>query len=347
MKKFKKAASIFLALLLALGTGNMSAMAADEGLSNVENGVYTDTIDIVENESPGPSTDNEVKTQPDDTGNGDAPITEDDNKIELSGAVKSLTAGGQADGNIVTFGAGTNLSYTAEGNDEGRDSDCWWAGIEITAPEGAAENAQYQKITQWWNDADGTSAAWGSATAWSDNNDGTFWVPVKPEYFKSYGNTLNYRYQFDWNGDGTYEQQVVVKVTKDVQFSEIKRTHVARIGSVGYTNLQKAITEATDGQTVYVLKNSAGAKMEDAKTVNLYIPSNIKVRNCPAPNNKQYSYYLGILDGTLNLSGGGTVEGTNYGINAQGGTVNIDGVIVKSNPIAGKTVQTSADKKLL
>ena len=40
MKKFKKAVSISLVLLMALGMGNISAMAADESLLNVGGSAY-------------------------------------------------------------------------------------------------------------------------------------------------------------------------------------------------------------------------------------------------------------------------------------------------------------------
>lgn len=278
---------------------------------------------------------------PDTTGNpgtaeksdaaGDADAAEADSadnaETILSGTVETLTDGAAVDDNTVTFGAETTLAYSAEGNEAGRTPDCWWAGIKMTAPAGAADNAQYQKIARWWEDTDGTSTAWGEATPWRDNGDGTFWVPVKPEYFKSYGNILNYRYQFDWNGDGTYEQQITIKVTNNVNFEGVNHDAAARIGSQGYTKLQNAINKAADNDTIHVLKDTAGATLALEKSVTLDIPASVTIGNVSGK-----AYALGLSKGTLTITGNGTVEGTSIGVNAQGTAVlNINGSTIKGN----------------
>ena len=330
MKKFKKAASITLALLLVLGMGNISALAADETLLNTEEtpsvSAPLDSVDNTADTSSDNTTDDSQNPSNPTDEDGNTESTPSDNAPVLKGEVTALTDGAKLDENTVTFGVASTLAYSAEGNEEGRTPDCWWAGIKMNAPEGTSNDAQYRKITQWWNDADGTSTTWGAATPWRDNVDGTFWVPVKPEYFSSYGDTLNYRYQFDWDGDGSYEQEVVVKVTKNVKLSGIDAGHVARIGGQGYVKLQNAMNKAKDGETVQVLKDTAGANLITAKHITVNVPAGVTVTG------SSYGLLAQNAGAELTITGNGTVKGGTYGVVSQkSGTVNINGGTIEGD----------------
>ena len=125
------------------------------------------------------------------------------------GKVEALLAGGKVEGNTVTYGAGTTVEFTPDGNDEGRSPNHWWVGMKVTAPEGASANATYRKLMPWPN------SNWSEATLWSENSDGTFWGFADQKYIDYYGGeskSLTYTYQFDWDGDGAYDQTVTMTV---------------------------------------------------------------------------------------------------------------------------------------
>lgn len=143
----------------------------------------------------------------------------------------------------VTFDGSNTLVFADEGNADGRTPNKWWAGVKVATPKGA-DNATYQKISEWWTD-DGKSANWTKPAA--IESDGQYWGMVTPGYMKQYkgsDNQLMYRYAFDWDNDGNADQYVTIIVKDDVNYAD--HTHAANKAGV--------VTKPTcteDGYTTY------------------------------------------------------------------------------------------------
>ncbi|MBR2406459.1 MAG: hypothetical protein IKB04_05400 [Clostridia bacterium] len=90
----------------------------------------------------------------------------------------------------------------------------WWVGIKMTAPTEIADNAGF-RIKK------GLDAEYGTPYDFSDTADGDgsyveLWFPVSPEdleTFAAQGLKPTRVYEFDWDGDAVYEQEVTFAVT--------------------------------------------------------------------------------------------------------------------------------------
>lgn len=142
------------------------------------------------------------------------------NIYSFAGTV-SAYGDGKVNGNVAVFDGDATLEFVEEGNDDGRAPNKWWAGINVSVPEWVnPSNAVYQKISKWWED-DGSSSDWTESAAIQP--DGQYWAMVSPEYIRQYAGDdgkLMYRYRFDWNGDGEFDQDVAIVVTSDVKFAD-------------------------------------------------------------------------------------------------------------------------------
>ena len=85
-------------------------------------------------------------------------------------------------------------------NDEGR-TEGWWAGVMITAPANYSADAKVAYGSEVFNFADCKDT----------ENEVGLWLPVSNENLEN-GTNPNRLYSFDWNGDGNYEQALVVTV---------------------------------------------------------------------------------------------------------------------------------------
>lgn len=95
------------------------------------------------------------------------------------------------------------LQWSKNDKDIGRTQDGWWAGIKITAPDGfSAEKAQYKALynnkTEWSNKL---------FSQYKDNDNYiTMWAFVDKNALEN--SFVVNKYQFDWDGDGIYEQYI-------------------------------------------------------------------------------------------------------------------------------------------
>ncbi len=132
---------------------------------------------------------------------------------EKLGSVESLIAGGEVNGSTVTFNS-LELDWTAKDETIGRNEDGWWVGIKVLAPEGMTEEelklSKYISNTEksfWLNKDSKDGANRHYIELWGIINEN--YINSAKEKGKEY---LEYKYQFDWNADGTYEQPVTIKV---------------------------------------------------------------------------------------------------------------------------------------
>ncbi len=177
-----------------------------------------------------------------------------------NGAVSAITAGGQTapDGSTVTFGSGTTLQWALADESIGRNGNCWWAGVKIVAPAGASADAKYQVDANWFQTLGGTPTWDGqevkSFKAKSDGMEGdqpylTVWVPVQRRYFDAYAasdGTLTHQYRFDWDADGTYDQNLTIKVAPEVTLDKASVPVLLTDGEdgvyYGFATLDNALT---------------------------------------------------------------------------------------------------------
>ena len=180
----------------------------------------------------------------------------------LTGTVEALNEGGTVNGSTVTYGTGTTLQFTPEGNALGRDPNHWWAGIKVIAPEGASKNAKYQVKEPWVADF--------RTEDWSKNADGTFWAPADQAYIDRFGGeakALTFTYQFDWDDDGVYDQTVTMTVEDGIEHN--MTGVVAKTGGLYYGTLQAAIDAAKAEQTVTLVKDASGAGIIVNKSITI------------------------------------------------------------------------------
>lgn len=313
MKKLKtlsrRGLALFVALLMCATMLPLSAFAAEGDAQPVEvQAADTQTMEAHPEEAQATETQTEEAPQP--VEDQPSPST------ALTGTVASITEGGKVEGNQVTFGSDTTLEFVADGNDAGRAPNYWWAGIKVTPPEGSG-TGKYRKVNQWWTDK-GDTVADGAWTEWATNDDQTYWAIVDPTFFDQFGDTLTYRYQFDWNSDGTSDQEVVIKVTKDVTLN-YNGEQAAKMGNTLYPTLQAAITAAQENATVVLLQNVQ-------ETVTATNKNNITLNlNGKTVNGEQKNTVLTIDGGSVTMTGNGTITGGKSSDYTQGGGVTVTG----------------------
>ena len=177
------------------------------------------------------------------------------------------------DTTTVAFSTGTTTQWSPADSSIGR-SDAWWVGIKVTAPAGTDTTvAKYRRINQWWLDHDGNSTDWSEAKSFEAYKDGAdfigLWNMVVPAYLTAYGSddkTLNNRYEFDWNGDGVYEQKITVKISEGIEF-DMTGLEAAYVDSNGiykaFTTLADAVAAVPQNNanpvTIKLLKDAEGA----------------------------------------------------------------------------------------
>ncbi len=95
-----------------------------------------------------------------------------------------------------------------------RYQDGWWVGFKVEAPAGSSENALYNYKT---NPANADYVYGEEGKLFSENTDGTFWMPITDKTLESFKiekqRNLVLEYSFDWDADGEYEQVVTFSVT--------------------------------------------------------------------------------------------------------------------------------------
>lgn len=151
-----------------------------------------------------------------------------------TGGTVTTTTEGQKTISKVTFGPEAQLFYAGADSSAGTGrNEGYHVGVRVTEPAGKTDSVKYRKVAQWWLD-DGKkqivdSAGTDNTPYWTEvtyteaqkgdkQGEITLWGLDNIGYSGKYGDTatgtLYYRYQFDWNGDGTWDQEVIVEVLK-------------------------------------------------------------------------------------------------------------------------------------
>ena len=139
------------------------------------------------------------------------------------GAVTALTGGvvtGSTTGKATVHVTDMSLNWSEADAILGREKG-WWAGIKVAAPVGMDATVLQHSVYQTKSSPSGE---WSASKSFWNNKDSQdsdaehhigLWMPLKPEtieYFKTENCNITLWYQFDWDNDGTFEQQVTFSV---------------------------------------------------------------------------------------------------------------------------------------
>ncbi len=145
---------------------------------------------------------------------------------EISGITAGLTVEGTDTANaVVRNEAEITLDFSLNDESIGRHMDAWWVGVKILAPEGMTaqelEKSTYRNGAAehfFWDKKDSEDSA--------ERHFITVWVPVTQQYIENDNDgILNYRYEFDWDGNGYGIS--TQKITISVDTSKLNRLHSA------------------------------------------------------------------------------------------------------------------------
>ena len=140
------------------------------------------------------------------------------------GTVKNPSEGfsvANENSNVVTVSCNAEdiqLAWVAQ-NEGGikRPTDGWWVGFRVVAPngyKGQLEKAQFQTKS-------GSDETWSGENLFNkfkDSEDGAeeqyvgLWSLVNPDILKNAEATVDYSFRFDWDGDGVYEQIILLEI---------------------------------------------------------------------------------------------------------------------------------------
>ena len=187
------------------------------------------------------------------------------------GTVEGITVTGTVEGNgtsVVTYTVnGGELTWVPANTSIGRDIDGWWYGYTFTASsELTPEQIRDAGDRTYSND---NGKTWKSFYNIRDSGDS------KPVYLNAWGfindtyinnaedGFLTYTYLFDWNGDGTVDQTIYVKMDctnttlKDkngtIVYQNGEYKGVAFVDGVVYATLEEAIAATTETSTIRLL----------------------------------------------------------------------------------------------
>ena len=212
---------------------------------------------------------------------------------EGMGTVSSYTDGfkvvGDANGSYVEISCDKKfaLNWVEKNAEIDRMQDGWWVGAKVSAPEILKTQADFEGV----NYQSRTGTGWSDAKSFwqykdSKNSDTQhfigLWGLLNEEKLKSATETVRYRWRFDWNKDGVYEQIVVIKIDPEtVTLKDNKGVQVyPELGSVS------TIT----GGTVDIIGNKTGDVVVDVKDVTLnWSPKN------PSIGRMEDGWWAGIL----------------------------------------------------
>ena len=130
-------------------------------------------------------------------------------------ATVTTYTGGEVTGNgtsdVTVTVTETSLNWV-EGNDLRAEG--WWVGINVTAPEGASAEDLEQALFRL-DKGEGLGEAMSFMTYRDSDTEIQMWFSVSPEGLeeaKIEGRNLTRVYEFDWAGDGEYEQSILFQV---------------------------------------------------------------------------------------------------------------------------------------
>lgn len=123
----------------------------------------------------------------------------------------NVTGSGEKDVSVVV--EDTTLEWFPADSDMGRESDGWWVGFDVTAPEGFdTDNSKYVVKNDPEAEYDHSKAKLFDDFK-NEDDKVEFWFPVSPEgltKLSEEGKMFTVSCIFDWNADETYEQEVTL-----------------------------------------------------------------------------------------------------------------------------------------
>ena len=187
------------------------------------------------------------------------------------GTVEGITVTGTVEGNgtsVVTYTVtGGELTWAPANTSIGRNIDGWWYGYTFTASSELTPEQIRDAGDRTYSNDNGKN--WKSFYNIRDSGDS------KPVYLNAWGfindtyinnaedGFLTYTYLFDWNGDGTVDQTIYVKMDctnttlKDKDGSVVYQNGeykgVAFVDGVVYATLEEAIAATTETSTIRLL----------------------------------------------------------------------------------------------
>lgn len=164
--------------------------------------------------------------------------------LEGFGSVEGLTGTSSVENensnNITLKFDDVTLNWAAANTGIGRDRDGWWLGVKFTAPTGInEENVANAKIKRG-----------GEIKPFTDVKDGNYffnaWLYVDNLTEENVGS-----YEFDWDGDGEFEQTINIKISKAklnlVQPEGVKKVYIeGDNGKVEFATKASTLNDLTD-----------------------------------------------------------------------------------------------------
>ena len=282
-----------------------------------------------------------------------SPASDAETDVQADDSIPMATVTGlTVDGTVENQGTSV-ITYTASGGtlvwapaDESIDRNIggWWYGyrftIDVSDPSDLAKARFSNNNGKDWKDflpvIDSKNATPVFLNAWGFINDA---------YIKNAnGGYLTYTYLFDWNGNGTVDQTIYVKMDcADITLNDLNNKPVfqdgeykgvAMMDGVIYTTIADAIDAATDGATIRLVTDvTEDVTIPSGKEVVLDLSGN-KLTNVSTDT---ITVQIGATLTIKDTSTGGTVDNVTNARAAlfNNGTVTIDGGIFERSKETG------------
>ena len=218
------------------------------------------------------------------------------------GVFAPLSEGAVQNDNTITY-KNVILNWVAKDAAAGRNSDGWWLGVKMTAPASMLTEADFQNAVYQTATADGWSenkSFWNAQD--SDKNAEsaerylTMWGMVDEDIIKAQqadDGVATYRWRFDWNGDGLFEQTAEMLI-------EVDSLILMKDGRQVWPKVYKTVSVSQEGQgTVQVNGKTVGN--DESKSLEQYSDALIQVQAAEG-------YYISEL--SIGSEQIGTVKGT-------------------------------------
>lgn len=200
-------------------------------------------------------------------------------KVEIITGTGSISNDEQA--NVTVSINDVDLKWSEADPKVGRDVDGWWIGVKFTAPTNANfDKAQFKRpdkklgiVTKKFTEVEDSK---------SNENPRYFgaWLSVDKARLGSENPFVIGTYEFDWNGDGTYEQKVTVQVnSSNVKFKTPE-------------NVTSFTVKGANGSRVFTIKD--GNKLSNLNNEEISLLEQL----IQAPNGKKFVGYK-KKDGTM------------------------------------------------
>jgi hypothetical protein len=217
---------------------------------------------------------------------------------------------------VVTVDPNVAKTWVQKDNSLGRSFDGWWYGLKITAPASIDNSKVGVQRRSYY---EGNEVSWITRDWNSIKDSGT----NTPEYLYFYPGlsaeaaniiianniALISEWHFDWDGDGTYEQDVLIKLDKN-NLNLVKDGKTvypiaedsdfeAEIG-IGYTTLSEAINDAAAYTPIKLLKD---VNVSDTLNIEKDVKIDLNGHKITGIDERVFQ----VKSGKLTLTGTGTV----------------------------------------